>query len=391
VKFTYVCSECGKSYPIDPETMVCPACSAAGDAGEPLRGILEVGLEGKLKAAWDVHDLLPIERSHFPDIPVGNTPLWEPGRLRADLDLPGLYLKDDTLNPTGSLKDRASYLVAAVARKFGIEEIVVASTGNAGTSMAGVGASAGLRVILFIPENAPRAKLVQALQYGARVIRVRGTYDRAYDLSLEYGRERGGLSRNTAYSPLTIEGKKTAAIEIYRQLGRLPDHIFVPAGDGVILAGIYKGFRDLRSLGVTDTIPTVHAVQAEGSCAISRAFKSGGFTAEPAATVADSMCVAVPRNGYLAVTLLREYGGHCITVSDDAILEAQKRLASTAGLFAEPAGAAALAGCLKARDSLPREATVVLLVTGHGLKDTDAAMKKVSLPGKPIADIREIP
>ena len=262
--FGYVCSECGRKYPLEPQVMVCPHCAQAQEADRPLRGVLEVALRGETGGAWDVCDLLPVSRSYFPPIPVGDTPLWEPGRLRESTGLSRLFIKDDSANPTSSLKDRASYLVAAYARERHIADIVVASTGNAASSMAGVGAAAGLNVTIFVPQTAPRAKLVQSLQYGARVITVAGNYDRAYELSLEYSRRYGGLSRNTAYNPLTIEGKKTAALEICKQLGRAPDFVFVPVGDGVILSGVYKGFRDLVQLGVISRVPVVYAVQAEG-------------------------------------------------------------------------------------------------------------------------------
>jgi threonine synthase len=294
--------------------------------------------------------------------------------------LPGLVLKDDTANPTGSLKDRASYLVAAFAVKHGIKRIVVASTGNAACSMAGVGAAAGLSVVIFVPERAPRAKIAQCLQYGAKVITVEGSYDKAYALSLDYSRREDALSRNTAYNPLTIEGKKTAAIEIVEDLGRAPDFVFLPAGDAVILSGLYKGFRDLRLSGTITDVPTVIAVQAQGSCALARAFEAGEFgDPRPSRTVADSIAADVPRAGYYALRHLRQYGGRCVTVSDDEILEAQLLLSSYSGLFAEPAAAASLAGLVKVRDQIPSEATIALLITGSGLKDIESAMRKVNV------------
>ena len=391
IEFGYVCSECGREYAITPELMVCPSCSGEQRSARPLRGVLEVGLVGALDGAWDVLDRLPVERRFFPAIPVGGTPLWAPQHLRDELGYPNLFIKDDTLNPTASLKDRASFLVAAFARKHGIRDIVVASTGNAASSMAGVGAAAGLRVTSFVPRTAPRAKMVQSLQYGARVVPVDGNYDLAFELSLEYARTRGYLSRNTAYNPLTIEGKKTAALEIYRQLGRAPDYVVVPVGDGVILAGVYKGFRDLRQLGLIDRVPVIYAAQAEGSSGITRAFRSGDFDAAYSArTVADSISVDVPRNGYHAVKQLREFGGRCVTATDEAILGAQQRLASSTGLFAEPSAAAAFAGFLASVKEIPHEATVVLLVTGSGLKDIDSAMRVVTLPERAVSRLDEI-
>ncbi|HAK45658.1 MAG TPA: threonine synthase [Spirochaeta sp.] len=382
MKFYYKCTECGLTFDIKPNVRVCPACKSAQKANRPLRGVLETVCEGKPEIAPEVdslkfiHCLLPVERHFFPPVPVGMTPLWSPENLRKQLRLPNLYIKDDTLNPTGSLKDRASYLVAAFALKYKIDDIVVASTGNAASSMAGIGAAAGLNVKIFIPAAAPRAKMVQSLQYGADVTLVEGTYDLAFDKSIEYTDKYGGLNRNTAYNPLTLEGKKTVALEIFTQSGSAPDHVFVPVGDGVILGGLYRGFIDLFEKGYTDRIPVIHSVQAEGSSAINRALETGDFSDPIAsATIADSISVDVPRNGYYALNMLKKHSGRGVTVTDDEILKAQNMLASSAGLFAEPSSASVLAGLLKVRDKINEKDSVVLVVTGNGLKDIDAAMK----------------
>ena len=388
--FAYICSECGRRFAIEPDRMVCPQCSLDQAPDEPLRGVLEVELTGAVLADWTIASLLPVEERFFPPIPVGNTPLWAPERLRQELAFPGLHLKDDGLNPTYSLKDRASFLVSAFASKFGIEEIALASTGNAGSSMAGVGAAAGQKVTLFLPKAAPKAKLIQALQYGAKVFRVDGSYDDAYDLSLAYTAKCGGMNRNTAYNPMTIEGKKTVSLEVFRQLGRVPDVVFVSVGDGCILSGVYKGFRDLRLLGLADRLPVVYAVQAEGSDALARAFEEGVFRRKASSTVADSISVDVPRNGVHALRQLKEHRGQVVRVSDEQILAAQARLSRTAGLFTEPAGAAAFAGFLEARRWIPPEAVAVILATGNGLKDTAAAGRSVEIPGKVITRLEEV-
>jgi threonine synthase len=320
---------------------------------------------------------------------VGNTPLWAPRRLRREFAAPGLWLKDDTCNPSGSFKDRASYLVAAFAMKHGVKEIVLASTGNAASSMAAVGAAAGLAIKVFLPAAAPVAKRIQVLQYGAELIAVDGSYDHAFDLSLEYSNRTGSLSRNTAYNPLTIEGKKTAAFEIVDDLlacgAGAPDHVFVPAGDGVILAGVYRGFENLLRLGRIRKIPIVWACQAEGSSAIARAWASpsSGSDAfaspQPSKTVADSIAVDVPRNGLHALRKLRRYGGKAVTISDSEILAAQKSLSAGSGLFAEPSSSAAFAGWLKVRDRVPPEENCVVLITGSGLKDIKSAARGLGL------------
>jgi len=383
VEFFYRCSECDRQYAITPDIMVCPECSRNQEDGQPLRGVLEVRLSGEARSSWpessDYSEFLPVPQEFFPPVPVGNTPMWEPTRIRESLGLRQVFLKDDTANPTGSLKDRASMLVAAFARRHGIRDIVVASTGNAASSMAGIGAASDLRVKVFVPGSAPRAKLVQSLQYGADVTIVDGSYDDAFSRSLSYSRENGGLSRNTAYNPLTIEGKKTVALEIFARIG-VPDIVYVPTGDGVILGGVYKGFEDLVQLGLADRMPTVVAAQAAGSNAISRAVRNGGF-AEPVAgsTVADSISVAVPANGIGAAAKLGKYGGRCVEVTDDEILDAQHMLASMSGLFAEPAASAAYAGLLKESDRIGETESVVVLITGSGLKDIDAAGRRMRI------------
>jgi threonine synthase len=391
MQFNYVCSQCGKNYAIDPHLMVCPRCTRQQAVDQPLAGILEVALKGQAAPDFDIHELLPVERRYFPPIPVGNTPLWRPQRLRKSLGFTALYIKDDGANPTSSFKDRASFLVSAMAKKFGIDQIVLASTGNAGSSMAGVGAAAGQTVTLFLPKDAPPAKLIQALQYGSTVHRVDGSYDMAYDLSMAYARRKQAMSRNTAHNPMTIEGKKSVSLELYHQLdGTAPDYLFVATGDGCILSGVYKGFRDLKQVGLITRMPVVFSVQAKGSDALYRAFQNGRFEKRPTQTIADSICVAVPRNGLHALAQLKRFGGEVVTVSDERIIAAQAQLSSSTGLFTEPAGAAAFAGLLKVKADLAEDATIVILATGNGLKDSPAASKGIRIPEGTIRSIEEI-
>jgi threonine synthase len=404
MKWLYRCPSCGAAYAIEPGRYLCDTCGAKNAPGIPLEGVLECvwddgGVARAIAEAGGVP--LPVEDVYFPALPVGNTPLWEPERLRETLDAPNLFLKDDTCEPSGSYKDRASWLVAAFARKHGVREIALASTGNAASSMSCVGAAAGLRITVFLPAAAPAAKRIQVLQYGAELREVQGTYDQAFDESLAYSKATGVLSRNTAYNPLTIEGKKTASFEIARQLAaafattgggsarietalssaaptaavafRAPDHIFVPTGDGVILAGVIKGFEDLAALGLIDCMPTFWTAQAEGSSAIARALETGRIEPRPSATIADSISVDVPRNGSHVLAKLRKHDGRGVIVSDEEILSAQRMLSSNSGLFAEPSSACAFAGYLKAKPSIRRDETVVVMLTGSGLKDIKSA------------------
>jgi threonine synthase len=389
--FHYRCTDCGQAYGRDDVRYLCPACSASYQPGVPLPGVLEAvfdfeALKGRVDPSRPDWNLLSaVEPRHFPPLPVGNTPLVPAPRLAATLGLGGLFIKNDGQNPSGSLKDRASFLVVAEALRLGEARVVAASTGNAASALSAVCASAGLEALIFVPERAPRAKLVQMVTHGARVVPVKGTYDDAFALSLAFTQARGGLNRNTAYHPLTIEGKKTAALEIAQQLGFAPpDAIFVPVGDGVILAGVHKGLKDLVALGLLPRLPRLFAVQAETSDAIHRFIQTGAYqNAKDPRTVADSISVSCPSNARWARRAVLETKGGSLTVSDEEILRAQRTLAASSGVFAEPAAAAAFAGLEQLQagpEALPSTAKVVVLVTGHGLKDVEAPLRSVSIP-----------
>lgn len=357
--------------------MLCPECSRKNTKDKPLRGILEFIYDFDKKKI--LH--LPIEDDFSPNIPVGRTPLFKPDYFKS-IGFENVFIKNDSLNPTGSLKDRASILVAASAMKYNIKEVVVASTGNAGSSMAGIGAASGIKVKLFVPEKIPKAKLIQALQYGADVVLVKGNYDKAYDLCMEYSLDKKILSRNTAYNPMTIEGKKTVIFEIFEDLDKIPDYIFLPAGDGVILGGVYKAILELYKMGKIKKIPKVYAVQSEKSSSIANALKEGDFRRIRADSIADSINVDVPRNGYYALKMLKKYDGECVVVSDGEILKAQLLLSSKTGIFAEPAASASIAGFMKIKDKIEKDKVIVILITGTGLKDIDNASKMVKISMK---------
>ena len=391
----YACVTCGRTLDADTVVYLCPHCSRKPDdpAGFP-RGCLSVvftptitGREGKMA---DVQSFLPLPLTRRESFPAGETPMVAPLRLRQKTDLAELWLKNDTLNMSGSLKDRASLLVAEQALALGERRVVLASTGNAGASMACVGAAYGLEVILFVPAAAPRAKLLQSLLYGARVVPVHGSYDDAFALSISYTRTFGGINRNTAFNPFTVEGKKTVSLEIYNQTGcRTPDVVYVPTGDGVIFSGACKGFADIVQAGLADTLPVMVVVQAEGSNAIARSLREGRETVIPkTSTIADSLSVRRPAAGAIALGYLRRFKGRAVEVTDAEISAAQAELARDAGLFVEPSSAAAWAGLLKDRTNLNPGARVVVLLTGTGFKDTAAAEKLVSLPAPCAPDLQ---
>lgn len=387
MNFYYRCTECARTFRRDEVRYLCPDCGKLFQFGLPLRGVLEVvfdydGIRKQFKKNqpdWMLFSA--VEKKYFPPFPVGNTPFIRSERLEAALHTKNIWVKYDALNPSGSLKDRASFLVVAEAIRLGEDRIVVASTGNAASALAAVCASAKKQAIIFVPEKAPKAKLVQMFQYGAKVVPLKGVYDDAFRLSIEYTNLKGGLNRNSAYHPLTIEGKKTVGFEIIQQNQfKVPDVIFIPVGDGAILAGVYKAFYDLKQARVIHKIPRLVGVQAASSDAIHHFVKTGKYrNAKHPSTVADSISVMTPSNAFMAHSAILASKGFTLAVTDEAILKAQLLLSRTTGLFAEPSAAAALAGLQKAiRCELVEDREQkVLLITGHGLKDIDAAMKKI--------------
>ncbi len=396
----YVCSGCGRKYAPDEVTYICPDDGANLDVVLDYSAIArETGPErisqSREESIWRYVPLLPVRDPGLIDTPlraVGWTPLFSPERLSQTMGLAHLWVKDDGRNPTASFKDRASAVVVARAREIGAETVATASTGNAGAALAGMAAAAGQPAVILAPKSAPPAKVAQLLIFGARVILVDGTYDQAFDLTLEASAEFGWYCRNTGYNPFTAEGKKTAAFEICEQLTsrlgppdgdgrrwRSPDSVFVSVGDGNIITGLHKGFKDLMALGWIERSPRLIGVQSEGSAAIYNAFKSGENAIRPvrADTIADSISVDQPRDGLRALRAVRETAGEVLTVTDSEILAAIASLGRDAAVFAEPAGAAAYAGLAKAvaRGLVTETEQVVCLITGNGLKDVQAGMR----------------
>lgn len=376
------CVLCGRRYEPDVVEYACPGCG-------PL-GVLSVHYDYERVAPyftreqlaanrdwtiWRYRALLPIPAEPREPLPlaIGDTPLYPVKRLRSYLGLPYLWLKDDSRNPSASLKDRAS--IIAILRAEG-RTVACASTGNAASSLATLAAAAGLSCTIFVPQNAPRAKVVQLLMCGATVFSVQGSYDEAFDLCIAACERFGWYNRNTGYNPYLVEGKKTVGLEIAEQLGwELPDTILVPTGDGCIISGVYRGFEDLLELGLITRMPRLIAVQAAGSPALVRALEGDGIVrACEASTIADGISVGLPRNGAMAVRCIRASGGFGVLVTDEEILDAEKALARLTGVFAEPSAAASYAGLLRllSADCIARDERVVLLVTGSGLKNVDA-------------------
>lgn len=393
----YECVACNTRVPVRPFLYTCPACGSNLDARYDYEKLKTEWSKEKLagdpeKSIWRYFPLLPVEfKPADTSLQVGGTPLVSSTKLAKKLDLRQIFLKDDTRNPSGSLKDRATELSIQHAEEQNLNILLAASTGNAAASLACLAACHGKQAVILAPASTPRAKLIQIIQYGAKLYPVAGNYDDAFELSLEIEKKYGWYLRSTGINPVLSEGKKTAALELAEQLDwNLPDQVFVPVGDGCIIGGIYKGFYDLYRLGWIKKLPKLVAVQAEGSNAIVKGLERGIITAVEASTAADSISVNYPRDGEKALRAVKKTGGYGISVSDEEILEAQHILAQTTGIFAEPAAAAAAAGLIKARslDLVNSSESIALIITGHGLKDINAAGKSITIPPAGRRDLK---
>ncbi len=390
--YIYKCSNCESEFQakeIENNLIyLCPKCGKA-EENQPLKGVLQIEYDyNSIREIISQENFLKLESGKFWLYPE----LWPIDFLKVDnsllekLSLPSSTLieyqtndisfsiLDETRNPTLSYKDRASSLVALKAIEMGITKIATASTGNAGSSLAGICARLGLTSHIYVPKNIPDAKRIQIEAYGANLVIVDGDYDLAFDKCLEDSNTNNWYNRNTAYNPLTIEGKKSAAYDIFIQTnGNIPDTIFVPVGDGVIISGIHKGFVELLKLGWIEKLPQLIGVQSKKSDAIVRYLNNEVFEYQPATTIADSISAGAPRNLHLAVKSIKDSGGMAIAVSDEDILTAQKEFIKSTGVLCEPSSATTYAAYKILQDkNMLKDKSVLLLITGNGLKDIES-------------------
>jgi threonine synthase len=397
--YQYICTACSNEF--DSEYIesnaiyLCPDCGIA-ERKKPLEGVMtvEYDYESMKKAikSKDLYSLKIGDYTSYKDIlpliniePKINITL-NPKIYSISTEGDDLQIFDDTLNPTLSYKDRATLLVCYKAIELGIKDISAASTGNAGSSLAGIAAKLGLNAHIFVPKRIPDAKRLQIQSFGANIYLIDGTYDDAFDICTEISNKRGWYNRNTAYNPLTIEGKKTAAIDMYiNNSGRLPDSIYISVGDGVILAGLYKGFYDLLKLGLIEKIPRLVAVQAECSNALVRYLQYNKFEFIETNTIADSIDAAAPRNLYMASESIKKTDGIAVEVTDEEIVSAQQKLVADYGIMCEPSAAAVFAGYNKLRSNGDKKYTknALLMITGNGLKDI-FALERWNIKPNPI-------
>lgn len=382
------CTICHKKYN-DTSLLTCPLC------GE--KGILEINydynaikkvfskeslLKDKKNNIFRYLPLLPLKNEPNNTLEVGVTPLYHSINIGNLLRTPNLFLKDEGVNPTASLKDRASVIACLKAIEEGYEIVSCSSTGNAASSLAGNAAKLGLNSIIFVPKRAPLGKLSQLLAYGANVIKIDGDYKDTFEASKIVIDRFNLYNRNAAINPNLVEGKKTVALEISEQLNFSKiDNVIVSVGDGCTIYGVYKGFYDLQQLGFIKDIPRIIGVQADGCDPFYQAWNNNTQIKETDEnTIADSIAVGIPRNPIKGLKAVTASNGFFITVTDNEILDASYLLSRNEGIFAEPAGAASFAGLLKAinENKINRNEKTVVIITGNGLKDASSLNNTVS-------------
>lgn len=384
-----VCVKCGAEHEAVPTVTTCKKCGGILDIKYDYNRIKAQLTKQKLadrkeQSIWRYMEFLPVTgESRCNKLRVGCSPLYKVDRLAEKLGIRTLYVKDDGINPTASLKDRASAMAVVKAEEAGMTTIACSSTGNAASSLAGNAAAAGFRTYIFVPERAPKGKVSQLMIFGANVISVKGSYEDTFRLSAEAIDRFGWYNRNAAINPYLMEGKKTVALEIAEQLNwEMPDYIAISVGDGCTIGGLWKGLKDLYSAGFICRLPRIISTQASGCYPINRAFaENSEWYPMEENTIADSIAVGIPRNPDKALNAIRESDGIVVNVTDEEILQAMKLLGSY-GIFGEPAGVAGTAGLKKAVEQklIPSDATVVSVVTGNGLKDTVNAIKAAGEP-----------
>ena len=379
------CRECGRTYDVTPR-YACEWCFGPLEVAydeEAVRGaVTRASIAAGPPTIWRYAGLLPVDEAPN-GLPVGCTPLLRADRLADELGLGELWVKDDTRNPTNSFKDRVVAVAVAKALEFGLKTIACASTGNLANAVAAAAARAGLPSYVFIPSNLEPAKVVTTAVYGTNLVAVDGTYDDVNRLCAELAAEQPWAFVNVNVRPFYAEGSRTLAFETAEQLGwQAPDHVVVPVASGSLLTKVHRGFSDLVRLGLIDETPVrVSGAQAAGCSPVATAFAEGSDTIRPQKpdTIAKSLAIGDPADGYYALDTVRRTGGALAAVSDDEVRAGIRLLARTEGIFGETAAGVTVASLRRlAADGVVRpDERVVVYVTGHGLKTLDAVAGEV--------------
>ncbi len=393
------CITCKKEFDPKPGLYYCEDCGKILGTLEVIYDYDSIKEESAVKekkfdkkaSMYQFDFLLPTESKLKFDEYVGGTPLFK-------FDLLGIkdvLVKYDGSNPSSSYKDRASSIAINRALDEGNDTLFCASTGNAASSLATLNAHTKMKTYIFVPSTIPDGKRAQLEISGAEVMAVEGTYDEVYDASLELGLKKGWYCRHAAINPYLLEGKKTGAFEIIIQNDFvIPDYVLVGVGDGTVISSLYKGFWEFKEIGLTDKIPRIIGVQAEGIPAIKKVFDKGKPYKPQTIkgnTIADSISVGKPRDVIKACTYIEACNGYFITLSDEEILDAIIELGKETGLFAEPAGAVPYGGLKKLiyEENITESDTVCLVITGNGLKDVNAVEGLINTESLTIKELEK--
>jgi threonine synthase len=384
------CKECGREYPISP-VHVCEFCFGPLEVVydyEKIKGTLtREKVEARPKSMWRYRELLPLSNDPSVGINVGYTPLIRAEGLAKALGVKELYLKNDAVNyPTLSFKDRVVSVALSKAKEFGFRIVACASTGNLANSVAALAAAGGLESYIFVPYDLEQGKILGTLVYGTNLIGIRGSYDEVNRLCSEIAENYGWAFVNINIRPFYAEGSKTFGFEIAEQLGwRVPQHVVVPMAGGSLITKIWKGFKELEQIGFLDGVNTrIHGAQASGSSPITSALKEGIDWIKPQKpkTVAKSLAIGNPADGHYALKTMRESGGWGEDVTDEEVIQGMKLLAQTEGIFTETAGGVTVGVTRKLIEQgvIPKNESILISITGNGLKTQEAIQDRVGHP-----------
>jgi len=392
------CRECHRQYD-STFKYICDDCFGPLDVHYEFPEITKESFNGREQTYWRYFELLPIvDKSNIVSINAGMTPLVKAEKLGKELGLNNLYVKNDSVNPTFSFKDRPAGVAISKAKEFGLKSVGCASTGNLASATAAHAAKAGFPCYIFAPSDIEHAKIAQALSYGSEYISVDGTYDDANRIAAQIGDSKGVGVVNINMRSYYVEGSKTLAYEVAEQLGwKVPDQLVVPTGSGAMLNAICKGFEELESVSLIDKVSTMHmnCAQPHGCAPIVDAFKNNTSDVTPVEnpdTVAKSLAIGDPGDGRYVLKRLKQYNGIAEETSNKEILDAILLLAKTEGIFTEPAGGVSVSVVKKMVEDgkIDKDETVVCYVTGNGLKATESIMEVLSKPEVMQPDVAKI-
>jgi threonine synthase len=393
------CRECGREYPLA-ASHVCEfdfgPLEVVYDYERIKKSLTRASIQSRPQTMWRYRELLPIAGEPTVGFEVGYTPLIKADRLAQQLGIRELWIKNDTVNyPSLSFKDRVVSVALSRSRELGFKVVACASTGNLANSVAANAASAGLKAYVFIPSDLEQGKVVNSLIYGANVIGIKGHYDEVNRLCAEIAGKFGWAFVNVNMRPYYAEGSKSMGYEIAEQLGwRLPQHTVIPMASGSLLTKIHKSYQEFTKLGLVAGAKTrIHGAQATGCSPISVAQKAGQDFFKPVKpnTIAKSLAIGTPADGFYALRVMKETGGHADDVTDDEIRDGIKLLAECEGIFAETAGGVTVGVAKKliASGKIPANDSAVLCITGNGLKTLDAVVGHVGQTREIRPSLRE--